>query len=303
MGFKPMLAGKCESMAELQFPLMASHKLDGVRFVIINGVVMSRSLKPIPNAWVQKQFGSLPEGTDGELIYGEATHPDAYRNTVSAVMSDDGEPTQVRAHVFDNFNFAGGFELRFRELATATPAYRKNKNVTIVAHRILRSVEELETFEREAVEAGHEGVMIRSLNGPYKQGRSTAKEGWLLKVKRFEDSEARVLSTYEWETNLNTAVKNALGHTERSSHQENKVGAGVLGGLNVMGLEGVYKDVEFSVGGGFKGADSPTGERAKLWRVRETLVGRIAKFKYFASGSKDKPRFPVFLGWRDSRDL
>jgi DNA ligase-1 len=76
-----------------------------------------------------------------------------------------------------------------------------------------------------------------------------------------------------------------------------------LGGLNVLGLEGTYKDVEFSVGTGFTGADSTTGERAKLWAVREKLIGRIAKVKYFASGSKDRPRFPVFLGWRDLRDL
>lgn len=302
MSFKPMLAGKCEDMGALQFPVMASVKLDGVRALVIGGVVMSRSLKPIPNAWVQKQFSNLPEGTDGELIFGDPTHPDAYRNTVSAVMSEDGAPTQVQYLVFDNFKLPGGFKQRFNVVATG-PDYYEKQNVQVVPHSIVENADQLTQVEALAVEAGHEGIMVRSLNGPYKQGRSTAKEGWLLKVKRFEDSEAVVLGTYEWETNTNTATKNALGHTERSSHKDGKVGAGVLGGLDVRGLAGTYEGVEFSIGTGFSGADDPNGERGRLWRERATLVGRIAKFKYFASGSKDKPRFPVFLGWRDRLDM
>lgn len=298
---KPMLAGKCEDFAALIFPVLASAKLDGVRALVIGGVVMSRSLKPIPNAWVQNAFSNLPEGTDGELIFGDPTNPEAYRDTVSSVMSEDGEPTQVRYHVFDNFTFAGGFKERFLQVL-ALPAYKRTKGVCIVDHKKISDPDELAAYEAEHVEAGHEGIMLRSIDGPYKQGRSTAREGFLLKVKRFMDGDAIVLGVYEWETNLNEAKTNALGRTERSSHQENKVGAGVLGGLYVRGLEAPYQGVEFSIGTGFKGADDPDGERGELWRKRATLTGLVAKFKYFPTGSKDKPRFPVFLGWRDGRD-
>lgn len=304
MTFQPMLAGKYDPTDyknPLSYPVLASHKLDGVRFVIIGGVVMSRSLKPIPNAWVQKQYSKLPEGSDGELIFGNPTHPEAYRNTMSAVMSEDGEPTQVLAHCFDNYRFSGGFQNRFG-LVNTWPQYKEIKGAVIVAHKLIHNASELEAFEQAAVDAGHEGIMVRSLNGPYKQGRSTAKEGYLLKVKRFEDSEAVVLDTEELMSNTNAATKDNLGHTERSSHKAGMVGRGVLGALNVRGLEGTYKDVEFSIGTGFTGADDPNGERGKLWKQRKQLVGRIAKFKYFPTGSKDKPRFPVFLGWRDARD-
>lgn len=310
MTFKPMLAGKCEDMADLKYPVMVSNKLDGVRALVIGGVVMSRSLKPIPNAWVQRAFGSLPEGTDGELIFGDPTHPEAYRNTVSAVMSEDGAwggnfKQSVNYHVFDNFNLAEawGFASRFQYVESSSQ-YRNIPNVVVVPHTIVKSAELLDAMEQVAVSSGHEGVMVRSLDGPYKQGRSTAREGWLLKIKRFEDAEAVVISTYEFEHNMNEATTNALGHTARSSHQENKVGAGVLGGLNVTGLNGTYKGIDFSIGTGFSGAANPDGERAKLWLIRHRLPGRVAKFKYFASGSKDKPRFPVFLGWRDvERDM
>ena len=87
-----MLAAKTDGKG-LSYPLLASPKLDGVRALIINGIVMSRSFKPIPNAHVQELFGR-PEynGLDGELIVGAPTDKDVYRNTTSGVMSQAGEP-------------------------------------------------------------------------------------------------------------------------------------------------------------------------------------------------------------------
>ncbi|VVB51637.1 DNA ligase [uncultured archaeon] len=299
---EPMLAGKVKDMDinKITYPCYASAKLDGVRAIVLNGILVSRNLKPIPNAWVQKQFAGLPEGTDGELIFGEATIGTAYRDTMSAVMSEDGEPKQVCFHIFDNAFFSGGFAARFKRLEQLNDYIR---GVLVVPHTIISDVSEMETVERAALEAGYEGIMVRSLQGPYKQGRSTTNEGYLLKLKRFEDAEAVVLDTFEWESNTNTATTSATGHTERSSHKAGMVGAGVLGGLDVRGLNGTYEGVEFSIGSGFQGADSKTGERGKLWAVRKSLVGRIVRYKYFPTGSKERPRFPIFLGWRDPIDL
>lgn len=299
--FKPMLAGKCEDINTLKYPLYASAKLDGVRALIIGGQVMSRNLKPIPNAWVQRMFSGLPEGTDGELIFGDPCHKDAYRNTVSAVMSEDGEPEQVKFHVFDNYLYDGSFELRYLRIPYRSGCWVTNAHR--VHHTKILSAEELAIYEEGILALGYEGVMVRSIDGPYKQGRSTEREGYLLKVKRFVDAEAVVLGTYEWQTNTNEATENALGHTERSSHKEGKVGAGVLGGLLVRGLNGAYEGIEYSVGTGFSGADDPEGERGKLWRERELLIGSIVKVKYFPTGSDTRPRFPVFLGWRDAVDF
>ena len=64
--FKPMLAATLKSPEALKFPVVASPKLDGVRAIIIDGVVMSRNLKPIPNVFVQKIFGHREfNGFDG----------------------------------------------------------------------------------------------------------------------------------------------------------------------------------------------------------------------------------------------
>jgi DNA ligase 1 len=69
---KPMLASPAGPL--IPYPMLLSPKLDGIRCLIINGVVCGRSLKPIPNRFVQQLFGR-PElnGLDGELIVGPPT--------------------------------------------------------------------------------------------------------------------------------------------------------------------------------------------------------------------------------------
>jgi DNA ligase-1 len=255
---------------------------------------MSRSLKEIPNPLVQEMFAGVPEGTDGELIVGDPTATDAYRKTVSAVMGDGNDTTGLRYYVFDNFTEMGGFRDR---LSFVRNFEYRSKAVRPLSHIKIDTVEALNEYEANAVDAGNEGIMVRSVDGPYKNGRSTEKEGYLLKVKRFEDTEAEVIGFEERMHNGNVATTNALGRTERSSNQENLTGRGDLGKLVVRGIEGTYKGVEFGVGTGFDDA-----AREEIWANRKGMLGAIAKVKYFPLGSKDKPRFPVFLGWRDKID-
>jgi DNA ligase-1 len=286
---KPMLAALCEDITKLRYPVIASPKLDGIRALVLSGQLVSRTLKPIPNKHVQKLFAGLPEGTDGELIMG-AANDDPYRRTVSAVMSEDGEP-DVTYFVFDNFLVKGGFVDRFRKVQFLD----EQKNVEVVLHQPVDNVDELSDFESKCIEMGFEGAMIRDPNGPYKFGRSTAKEGYLLKLKRYRDSDAKIIGTYELMHNGNEATTNALGRTERSSHQENKTGLNALGGFE---LRDIHTGVEFRCGTGLTQNDRET-----LWDTREELIGKIIKYKFFPTGSKDKPRHPVFLGFRSKLDI
>ena len=301
MTFKPMLAGKCTDTGKLKFPVLCSKKLDGVRASVQGGRLLSRSLKLIPNVNVQKLFKGLPEGTDGELIFGDQCSPTAYRDTVSIVMSDDKPTDGIRYHVFDTYgsrDFA--YRLRHTEAAVNRTLTAEGSPVCFVRHTHINNLEELDAYEAAALAEGNEGVMIRSLDGPYKCGRSSEREGYLLKLKRFEDCEAEVTACFELMHNDNEAFTNELGRTARSSHQENKVGTDTLGGFIVRGLNGTYEGVEFRVGTGFDAE-----QRRNMWvpAERVKLIGRIAKIKYFPTGGKDKPRHPVFLGWRDERDM
>ncbi len=289
--FKPMLADTIEDVNTLKYPVLVSPKLDGVRAVVKGGVVLSRSLKPIPNKYVQKLFSHL-EGLDGELIVGESTAEDVYRKTVSGVMSEDGEPNVV-FYVFDCIiNPKDSF------LDSLTEAFQltdKASNVQDLIHQQVNSAEELLEVEAEFTSQGYEGVMVRSLNGIYKYNRSTLREGYLLKLKRFLDAEAIIIGFEELMHNNNQAKVNELGHTDRSSHRENLEPGDTLGALIV---KDVTTGVEFKIGTGFT-AD----QRKAIWNIKDELKNELATYKYFPVGVKDAPRHPVFKSLRDKRDL
>ena len=296
MTFKPTLAATLKDTTKLRFPLLASQKLDGIRAMVQGGRLLSRTLKEIPNKFVQELYRHAPEGLDGELIVGDPCAPDAYRKTVSLVMSDEkpldwfkGE--SIKFYVFDiclSFNPFDERMIKAATLASRTP------HCEWVVQTPVTSLEELDAFEAGMLEKGAEGVMLRSYKAPYKQGRSTENEGYLVKVKRFEDSEAEIIGVFEEMENTNAKQTNELGRTKRSTEKAGLVPKGTLGGFEVRDLK---TGVEFSIGAGFTAAD-----RKAFWETTD-LKGQVVKYKFFPSGGKDKPRHPIYLGMRDRRDI
>jgi DNA ligase-1 len=291
-----MLATAVKDLATLKYPLLASVKIDGIRATNVKGRLLSRSMKEIPNDYTACCFGGPRfHGLDGELVVGNAYDKNLMQQTTSGVMSVGDEP-DVKWYIFDKWDEPGPFHARAQvaRLAATVNAQAGTPMVWVPQRRI-DNLNELKAFEEESVGLGYEGIMLRDPNGPYKQNRSTLKEGYLLKVKRFEDGEAIVLDTIEQETNTNEATTDERGFTKRSSHQAGKTQAGTLGALSVRDL---VSGVEFSIGTGFSAE-----QRANLWEGRKYLVGKIVKYKHFPVGVKNAPRFPVFLGFRDRRDM
>jgi DNA ligase 1 len=294
---KPLLATNVEDFSKLRFPAFVSPKLDGVRATVYDGILYSRSLKPIPNKFVQELFCGLPEGADGELIVGEPNE-DPYRKTVSIVMSDD-KPldfygSTVRFFIFDNAVSPLGFQDRYVGLQSID-----SPNVVIVPHLPIGSLASLEQAESAFLQAGYEGLMYRSPDGIYKHGRSSEREQILLKVKRFKDAEARIVEAYEEMENNNVAFKNELGRTARSSAKGGKVGKSQLGGFHVVGVGGDYDGVAFDV----SSSSIVHTDRVKFWEGRENYKGQLLTYKYFPTGGDTRPRHPIFKGFRDVRDL
>lgn len=297
VGFEPLLASPLKNGELPIFNCLASVKLDGIRAVKFDNEVLSRKLKKIPNRHVQAVFGKEPamEDLDGEFIMGDPCAPDAYRKTMTAIMSKDGEP-DVTFYAFDVVKVGWHFTTRYEELQKRVAILRaKGLNVMLVEQFPIMNEEDLRKFEEECLSKGYEGVMIRGINGIYKFGRSTVKEGILLKLKRFCDGEAEILECLELEHNHNVATKNELGRTKRSSHKAGRVAGGKLGALRVRDMK---TGVEFQVGSGFDDA-----EKEAIWKIKDEVVGRLVKYRYFPTGNKEKPRFPVFLGFRDPIDM
>ena len=288
---KPMLAGKCEQMNSLRFPVLATPKLDGIRCLKIGGRALTRSFKPISNTFTREWIeANLPDGVDGELAVGAS-----FNETASHIGRHDGQP-DFRFHIFD---FVGrSLDAPYVERAAALAALPLDEDRCVkVLPQVMLTQDELTAFEERCVAEGFEGVMIRTPDSPYKCGRSTVREGWLLKIKRFEDAEALVLDTYEGMSNQNEAQRDAFGRTKRSTAQAGLVGRGELGGFIVRHVE---TGIEFRLGynhvvGGI--------DRITLWQQRASLPGRLVKFLHQPSGAMDAPRFPKFLGFRETWDL
>lgn len=300
MAFKPLLAPGEDPKSfpdyfkKINYPLLCSPKYDGIRCIVKSGVCLSRTGKMLPSLQVQEMFSHLKD-FDGEIIEGNATDFDVYNRTQSHVMSED-KPGDLKYYVFDythpDFLMKPFYERL--EQAEAIIGMYDRTDVILVNHEYVETYDELIAFENKCLEAGFEGIMMRNLVAHYKQGRGTFREGIIYKLKRFQDAEGIVVDFVEQMTNNNEIERDELGYAKRSQAKEGLTPAGTLGRF-VISYEGQEIDV---APGNFSHA-----ERKFVWEHRDVFKGKYLKFRYFAHGIKDKPRFPRALGFRDEMDM
>lgn len=286
MKIKPLLATKVD-LDKVRYPVLVTPKLDGIRCLMVDGVAMSRSMKPIPNQYVQAQLKGL-HGFDGELmVKGD------YNEVQSGIMKRTGEP-DFTYYVFDSFTSEGGYEQRIgsSSMVDAEWCYLP---VEILYPTEISNQDQLLAKLEEYLDQGYEGLMLRDPNGRYKYGRSTVNEGILLKLKKFLDDEARLVSVTEAMTNNNELEENELGYAKRSSKKENLVPAGTAGSLILD-----WNGTEFRVGFGPGFTDT---RKQEIWDNREDLVGCLVKFSYQELSKDGIPRFGKALGFRHEDDL
>lgn len=296
--FKPM-KGDDADLSKLVFPYMVTPKLDGHRCIIKDGVAYTSAMKPFPNQYIQGYFsGGQYNGLDGELIVGSPTAHDVFTKTSSGVRRVAGEP-DFTFHVFDYWASIQAAADRWKKLAEMHNAGKFDQTrIELVPMHVITSMHQLESLEVAYLDTGYEGVMLRSPDSPYKLGRSTVRENYLLKLKRFEDAEAEIIGFVEQMKNTNEATTNELGRTKRSSAKAGKVGKGTLGALIVRALNGRYEGVEFEIG---TGLDDDL--RQHIWYSQEQHLGTVITFKYQGVGNYEKPRIPVFKGFRDKDEV
>lgn len=276
--FKPMLAcSKIPAAGDITYPVIGLPKLDGIRCLIRDGKAYSRTLKLIPNKHVQNtlQAMNLPD-LDGELmVKGD------FNNVQSAIMSHTGEPDFVY-HVFDIVT-SEPYHVRQRSLDELISNRKQTKlditKVILVPRTILSDEAQLLEYWVKCEKLGYEGAIVRKPDGKYKYGRSTLKEGLMLKLKSFADDEATVVGYEELMRNTDTSTR----------HQDNLVAGGMLGALLVEWQTRVFK-----VGSGF---DEAT--RIALWNNPQNLLGKKITFKYQGTSAYGVPRFPTFKAFRD----
>lgn len=280
----------------LRFPYLASCKLDGYRAFNQWKQVRTSSGTPVLNNYTRNLFsGKEFEGLDGELIVGPWNDKNAFHNTSGPVRRQDGDPA-VKWYVFDDRSDPRApFQDRI-ESARLRIERCGHPSIVYLPHKIITNLDEMYEFEQEAVNDDFEGIMLRSPTGPYKFGRSTVNENYLLKVKRFITEEATITALEERMENLALSIEDNFGRAKKSVSKDNQIGTGMVGAFVV---ESEKWPEPFRISAttlGHKGAKD-------AWENPHNYIGQLARFKYFPHGVVNAPRHGVFEAIRGREDL
>ena len=300
---KPMLAANDSPDVEtMSYPVLASYKTDGIRCLLHPQLgPIARSFKPIPNQPVRTGLEAImrtnqaSHNLDGELVTYTDGELDDFHTIQSKVMKRDGEP-EFALLVFDCFSVPTDmFSRRIAEAMERVENLHHHDEIVMVPHQRIQYPDDMAALKELHLSQGHEGSMSRDPKGQYKQGRSTLKQGWLLKHKVWRTAEGIVIGHEEMMLNENEQHVNELGTKVRSTHAAGKVAGGTCGAVI---LDTDWGQVRVGAG---KGLDRNLRDR--LWRDREQDLGRTVTFRYMPHGTKDKPRLPGWVGFRSRIDM
>jgi DNA ligase-1 len=297
----PMLSGKVHDINKLNYPVLVSPKLDGIRCVIVNGKALSRNFKPIPNTFTRDFLEAHTiNGFDGEIMIRNAD----FGGVSSGIMKASGEP-DFYYNIFDYLGTTMTEETpyyeRYNDLKSELADLYQSGTVfkerlKLVPHYVVRDPETLSAYEAQFLAEGYEGIMVRDPIGPYKFGRSGDDEGYLLKLKRFVDDEAIVVGIEPLYHNENEETQDAFGNAKRSHVASGMVAEEKLGAFKVQGKNGIV----FNIG---TGQGLTEAKRIQFWKDRKSLIGKMVKYKSQVVGAKTAPRFPVWIGFRSPADM
>ena len=212
-------------LGDLNYPVLASYKLDGLRCIFKDGEILSCSLKNIQNKQIRENFEPIRAYAeennlilDGEIY----NHKLPFSLISSCVMTQDHTNKKaiksweekceeygvdmsreeavkgMRFHIFDcvkdnNFEEAYGI----RALKSNALVYDRRDIMNAVYQQKLYSAEEVKQYFKLALKDGYEGLILRDIKGRYKCGRGTLKEGLIYKVKPFRTFDAQIVGVIQ----------------------------------------------------------------------------------------------------------
>lgn len=280
--FEPMLAcSETVTVDQVKYPCYVTPKLDGVRVCRVNGVVLTRRLKPIANQALRNMLNSgLPDYADAEITVADK----GFHDIQSAVMTiNTSVPPNIRVNIFDMI-IGGGYTYRMFMLREIVCDENKPPWLHVILPTQVNNPVELQNIHDKHEKDGYEGTIIRSPLGAYKFGRSTMAEGLLLKLVTWNTDDAIVVGFEE-------AMYNKKPGTYR---QKNLVPLGTLGAFVVKRKD---SDITFNVGSGFSHAFAQY-----VWNNKHLFLGKTLTYKHKKHGALDRPRHPIFIGMRPEMD-
>lgn len=237
-----------------------SEKYDGVRAYWDGHQLKTRSGEPIAApAWFVEALPTMP--LDGELWAGRG-HFSRAVSTVRSQTPSDAAWREIHFMVFDLPAEPGDFTARLARLRKLFPITTVPWAVAVPQQRAT-TADELDALLDKTIRMGGEGLMLHRGSSLYRADRSTD----LLKVKAYDDAEARVVAH----------IGGRGKHAKR------------MGALLVETPDGK----RFKLGGGFSDAE----------REKPPAIGTWVTYRYNGKTSSGLPRFARFVRGRDDADF
>ena len=263
-------------------------KIDGSRIIAMkdNGVVSfwTRQGQPYEGLVdLERDLLACPFDNfvlDGEIVAAETSKEDTYKNTMKLSRTKDAEKHGLKMLVFDHMeitNFKAqccpvSYSMRRAAVSAMFDLYKFTYFILLpILYKGTDTSKILELLD-EQVNKGEEGIMINITSAGYDFKRSNN----LLKVKKFQDTEVKI-----------------IGFEEGINKLENSLGAFIC----------EYKNNIVKVGSGLSDED-----RIYFWNNRDSLIGKYITVKYFEESYDSKTglpslRFPIYLRFREDPNV
>jgi len=299
--FKPSLYPNEQiTIEQIKMPVMTSYKLDGIRCIFKNGEMLSRSLKQIPNKQLDENIildGEIysEKMTFQQIIHYVMTEDMASAKSIKKNEKIDYPPEDLMFYCFDiveNENFDMSFDER--NLLYDKYGLDNQKYIKKVCQKTIYTEEILKNMFDKALKEGYEGLIMKNPYSKYKCGRYTVKSGDGYKMKPYRTFDAQIIGV-EQATVVNPEAEktiNELGQSVTSKKLGDRIPIEKAAGFCVM-----YEGHELKTL--LKLNDD---QKERVWRNRESLIGRWIEYKGMMIGAKDVPRHSVFLRFRKDKD-
>lgn len=231
---------------------LVSEKLDGMRAYWTGTKLLSRTGKLIPApTWFTDALPAFP--IEGELWLDRGR----FEKLISITSKHnpiDEEWRQVKFMLFDLPSSNKSFEQRVEQLNKFIKTIDA-PFIKLIPHHSFDSISEIETYFRDTLSQGGEGIMLNLASAQYHPGRQQA----VLKIKPYYDAEAVVIDQ--------------VAGTGKFK--------GMMGALLVKDKQGRV----FKIGTGF--SDKERRDPPKF--------GQLVTYKFYGYTAEGKPKFASFL--------
>jgi len=258
------------------------------------------ALKQFPNIQLRNRFKDLIELTkikdviyDGELF----THDLTFHELSGICRQLDMDlPESLDFYCFDaihNKEFIQSFRTRITFLPVT--GIELLPHIQLVKQWSVFNLEEVNELYKNAIAWGCDGLILRDPLGKYKFGRGTLKEGLIFKMKPFVTLDAKIIGVTQ-ATKVKEGTEKTINELGRSVTSKKKGDRLLINKASAFIV--IYKGKELKVT-----IAMTDEEKEEVWKHKEKYIGRWIEYKGMLTGSKDLPRHPTFIRFRNDKEI